>query len=62
MIINDTQMKTVQLGIKMLFDSGNREWGLIMAGTMMMVLPTLVLFMLFQRFFVKNIATQGLKG
>jgi sn-glycerol 3-phosphate transport system permease protein len=61
MIINDDKMKTAQLGIKMLLTpASEQEWGLIMAGTIMVVIPALVIFMLSQRFFEKGIATQGL--
>lgn len=61
-ILNSDQMKVSQQGIRMLFASAaEREWGLIMAGTIMVVIPTLIVFLLAQRFFVKGIATQGLK-
>ncbi|HBK68560.1 MAG TPA: carbohydrate ABC transporter permease [Firmicutes bacterium] len=63
MIINSDKMKTAQLGIKMLFASAReREWGIIMAGTIIVVIPTLIIFILAQRFFVEGIATQGIKG
>ncbi|TCL71669.1 carbohydrate ABC transporter membrane protein 2 (CUT1 family) [Hydrogenispora ethanolica] len=62
MIINADNLKTAQLGIKMLFSpAAEREWGLIMGGTITVVIPTLLIFMLSQRFFVKGIATQGIK-
>ena len=55
-------MKVAQQCIKMLFTSASeRDWGLIMAGTIMVVIPTLIVFLLAQKFFVKGIATQGLK-
>ncbi|KXS48859.1 MAG: sn-glycerol 3-phosphate transport system permease protein, partial [Halanaerobium sp. T82-1] len=38
-----------------------RDWGIIMAGTIMVVIPTLIVFLLAQKFFVKGIATQGIK-
>ncbi|MFW5790775.1 MAG: carbohydrate ABC transporter permease [Bacillota bacterium] len=61
-ILNSDSMKVSQQGIRMLFASAaEREWGLIMAGTIMVVIPTLIVFLLAQRFFVKGIATQGLK-
>lgn len=61
-ILNSDKMKVSQQGIRMLFASAaEREWGLIMAGTIMVVIPTLIVFLLAQRFFVKGIATQGLK-
>ncbi len=62
LIINADNLKTAQLGIKMLFSpQSEREWGLIMAGTITVVIPTLLIFMVSQRFFVKGIATQGIK-
>lgn len=61
-ILNSDSMKVSQQGIRMLFASAaEREWGLIMAGTIMVVIPTLIVFLLAQKFFVKGIATQGLK-
>ena len=63
MIINTDRLKTAQLGIKMLFSpAAEREWGLIMGGTITVVIPTLLVFFLSQRFFIKSVATQGLKG
>jgi len=61
-ILNSDEMKVAQQGVKMLFTSASeRDWGLIMAGTIMVVIPTLIVFLLAQKFFVKGIATQGLK-
>ncbi|MGM0500686.1 MAG: carbohydrate ABC transporter permease [Bacillota bacterium] len=61
-ILNSDSMKVSQQGIRMLFASAaEREWGLIMAGTIMVVIPSLIVFLLAQKFFVKGIATQGLK-
>jgi len=61
-ILNSDSMKVSQQGIRMLFASAaEREWGLIMAGTIMVVIPTLIVFLLAQKFFVKGIATQGIK-
>ncbi len=61
-IINSDKMKVAQQGVKMLFTSASeRDWGLIMAGTIMVVIPTLIVFLLAQKFFIKGIATQGLK-
>ncbi|CEP77766.1 MAG: carbohydrate ABC transporter permease [Defluviitoga tunisiensis] len=59
----DNKMKTVQIGVKMLIatDSTN-NWGIIMAGTLMAALPTLILFFVLQDLFVKSLVTSGLKG
>ena len=61
-VINDDQKKLAQQGVKMLFaSSSERDWGIIMAGTIMVVIPTLIVFLLAQKFFVKGIAAQGIK-
>ncbi len=61
-ILNSDEMKIAQQGVKMLFTSASeRDWGLIMAGTIIVVIPTLIVFILAQKFFVKGIAAQGLK-
>jgi multiple sugar transport system permease protein len=38
------------------------QWGDIMAFGVMMVAPVLVIFILLQRWFVRGVATTGIKG
>lgn len=63
-ITNDTEMRTIQIGIRFfLFDQERgADWGAIMAGAVLALLPTLLLFLVAQRQLVKGIATTGLKG
>ena len=63
-ITNDTNMRTIQIGIRFfLFDQERgADWGAIMAGAVIALLPTLILFLVAQRQLVKGIATTGLKG
>ena len=57
------KMKTVQVGVKMLIDAeGASNWGVIMAGTVAAVIPTLVVFFLLQPFFLKSLTRSGIKG
>jgi multiple sugar transport system permease protein len=64
----DAKLFTLPLGLKTVLDSfglgggGEAEWHIIMAGTVVAVLPMIVLFAIFQRYFVHGIATQGRKG
>jgi multiple sugar transport system permease protein len=66
--LRDTALFTLPLGLKTLLDQqgagggGEGRWEIIMAGTVITVLPMIVLFAVFQRFFVQGIATQGRKG
>ena len=38
------------------------EWGLVAAGTLIVVAPLLVVFLLFQRLFIESFSQSGLKG
>jgi len=62
-ITMEDKMKTVQVGVKMLIDAeGASNWGVIMAGTVAAVIPTLVVFFLLQPLFVKSLTRSGIKG
>jgi multiple sugar transport system permease protein len=66
--LRDQALFTLPLGLKTIFDQfglgggGEQEWQVIMCGTVLTVLPMIVLFAVFQRYFVSGIATQGRKG
>ncbi len=61
-VTNSDNMKTAQIGLRMLMnvESAN-DWGVIMAGTLMILAPTLLLFFAVQKLFVQGIITTGLK-
>jgi multiple sugar transport system permease protein len=54
--------KTIPLGIRLFLGQYSTEYGLIMAASVLSLIPVFVVFMFFQRFFVEGIATSGLKG
>ncbi len=59
----EDRMKTVQVGVKMLFISdAAKNWGVIMAGTVLVAIPTLVVFFLIQNLFIKSLVRSGMKG
>jgi multiple sugar transport system permease protein len=66
--LRDTALYTLPLGLKTILDQqgqgggGEGRWEIIMAGTVVTVVPMLILFAIFQRFFVEGIATEGRKG
>ncbi len=61
-VTNSNNMATAQIGIKMLTNvESTSNWGVIMADTLMVLAPTLVLFFGVQKLFVKGIITTGLK-
>ena len=62
-ITMEDKMKTVQVGVKMLIDAeGASNWGVIMAGTVAAVIPTLIVFFILQPLFVKSLTRSGIKG
>ena len=61
-IINNQSAVTLQLGLTHFQGAHRTEWNLLMAGNVMSMIPMLVVFFAAQRFFVRGIATTGLKG
>jgi multiple sugar transport system permease protein len=59
---DSVHIKTIPLGIRMFLGQYSTEYGLIMAASVLSLLPVFVVFLLFQRFFVEGIATSGIKG
>lgn len=55
-------MYTLPLGMAMFRFEFRVEWTMLMAGSILLTLPMLVIFIFFQRLFVANAATSGIKG
>lgn len=55
-------MYTLPLGMASLRTELLTDWPLLMAGTILISLPTLMIFIVFQRYFVQGVASSGLKG
>ena len=56
------EMYTLPVGISTLVGYYGRDWGMQMASAFLASAPVLILFLLFQREFIKGIAMTGLKG
>ncbi len=59
---NSTENKTIQLGIKMFIAQYSAEYGLVMAASVLSLIPVLAIFLGGQKFFVQGIASSGIKG
>lgn len=57
-----TELKTIQIGLRMFISQYSAEYGLIMAASVVAIIPVLVVFLALQRFFVEGVANSGLKG
>ena len=54
--------KTLQLGLKMFISQYSSEYGLIMAASVLSLIPVLIVFLSLQKYFVEGIASTGVKG
>jgi multiple sugar transport system permease protein len=59
---NKPEMRVVQIGIQSFTGEHGSAWNLIMAASVVAVLPTLALFFGLQRFIVASVKMSGLKG
>jgi multiple sugar transport system permease protein len=60
-IINSSERKTLPVGIAGMVGQFGTEWGLLMAGAALSVVPMLAVFVAAQRYFVQGITLTGLK-
>jgi len=60
-ITNSDALKTLPLGLSGLRGAQYTEWNMVMAGTAISVIPTILLFVIGQRYFQRSIAITGLK-
>src|SRR3954451_16531093 len=66
--LRDQALFTAPLGMKILLDrfnaggGGEGDYQVIMAGTFLLILPMIILFAAFQKYFIRGIAVQGKKG
>ncbi|MEU0567676.1 carbohydrate ABC transporter permease [Nonomuraea sp. NPDC005983] len=62
-MINDVSARgTVPLGLQLFFGQNGNQWHLVMAASVVSILPTLLLLIALQKHLVKGIATAGLAG
>ncbi len=60
--LNTETKKTLQLGIKMFIGQYSTEYGLVMAVSVLALVPVLIIFLIGQKQFVQGIASSGIKG
>ena len=61
--LNDERLYTVQVGLQFFRTTSEVQWHYLMAASLMVMLPVIVLFFAFQKYFVEGAAiTGGVKG
>jgi sn-glycerol 3-phosphate transport system permease protein len=62
-ITNSTELRTLSVGIALLFQKETGTvWGVVMAGTLFVILPVVILFLSVQRHIVEGISAGAVKG
>ncbi|MGP4039641.1 carbohydrate ABC transporter permease [Gracilibacillus sp. D59] len=60
-IANDQRLYTLSVGLSLLQDQYATNYGLQMAGSAIMVIPILIIFMIFQKYLVEGFNVSGIK-
>ena len=60
--LTSNELWTVQLGLKSFVGLFDGDYAMIMTGSVISVVPILVIFLIGQKYFIQGIATSGLKG
>jgi multiple sugar transport system permease protein len=62
LILQDTNLQTLPPGLSTLQGAYTSEYGLMMAGAVIVAIPVLIIYIALQRFIVQSVASTGLKG
>jgi multiple sugar transport system permease protein len=60
--LSDQNLYTLSLGLQQYSSQYGREWGLLMAASVLITLPIILLFFFLQKTFVQGITLTGIKG
>jgi multiple sugar transport system permease protein len=61
LVISSENLKTVQLGLALYVVRNRTAWDDVMAGSVLATLPVLLIFLIFQRYFIRGITLTGMK-
>jgi multiple sugar transport system permease protein len=62
MVTRGEEVRPLTVGIQNFFGQSPRLWGDLMAFASMITVPVLIVFLLFQKWFVQSVASTGIKG
>ena len=61
-IINDVALRTLPIALRLFQGQHASQWGLVFAASLIALVPVIVVFITFQRAFVRGVAAGGVKG
>jgi multiple sugar transport system permease protein len=59
--ISDPDLRTLQLGLALFVIKNRTVWDIVFAGSVISTLPVLLIFIFFQKYFIRGIALTGMK-
>ncbi|HPE54386.1 carbohydrate ABC transporter permease [Mesotoga prima] len=60
-VTSDRSMRTLQLGLEVFKNRYTADWGPLMAATTVSILPVILIFLVFQRYFTDTALSSGIK-
>lgn len=60
-VISDPKLRTLQLGLALFIIKNKTVWDIVFAGSVISTLPVLLVFIFFQKYFIRGIALTGMK-
>ncbi len=61
-VLQDTELFTLPIGLKLFQQSMNTQWGLYAAGSLLVSLPVVALFLVLSRFLISGLTLGAVKG
>lgn len=62
LLTNTPQMRTVQIGIRFLMNEESRQYGVVMAGVVLFMIPAMLMLLVGQRYLVRGLMAGAVKG
>jgi multiple sugar transport system permease protein len=60
-VISDPKLRTLPLGLALFIVKNRTVWDQVMAGSVIATIPVLLIFLVFQKYFIRGIALSGMK-
>ena len=61
-VVNDPELMTLPVGLSLLRGRYLTEWNLVMAGSVITIIPMLIVYIFAQKYLIKGFVMSGLKG
>ena len=60
--LTDASKNTLAVGLALFVGQHGTDWAVLMAASVLMMIPMVIIFVMFQRYFVQSFITSGMKG